>query len=93
VQKFLQDNGDKLSSDDKQTLQDAMDAVKSALDRSAKAEELDQLSDKLMDEWQKVGAKMYQQAGPQTPPPGEDGPTDGPTEGGEDVVDGEYRKM
>ena len=93
VQKFLQDNGDKLSSDDKQTLQDAMDAVKSALDRSAKAEELDQLSDKLMDEWQKVGAKMYQQAGPQTPPPGADGPTDGPTEGGEDVVDGEYRKM
>jgi molecular chaperone DnaK len=93
VQKFLQDNGDKLSSDDKQTLQDAMDAVKSALDRSAKSEELDQLSDKLMDEWQKVGAKMYQQAGPQTPPPGAEGPTDGPTEGGEDVVDGEYRKM
>ena len=70
VQKFLQDNNDKLSSDDKQALQDAMDAVKSALDRSAKAEELDQLSDKLMDEWQKVGAKMHQQAGPQTPPPG-----------------------
>jgi len=93
VQKFLQDSGDKISSDDKQALQDAMDAVKSALDRSAKAEELEQLSDKLMDEWQKVGAKMHQQAGPQTPPPGADGPTDGPTEGGEDVVDGEYRKM
>jgi molecular chaperone DnaK len=93
VQKFLQDSGDKISSDDKQTLQDAMDAVKSALDRSAKAEELEQLSDKLMDEWQKVGAKMHQQAGPQTPPPDAGGPTDGPAEGGEDVVDGEYRKM
>jgi molecular chaperone DnaK len=93
VQKFLQDNGDKISSDDKKTLQDAMDAVKSALDGNAKAEELDRLSDKLMDEWQKVGAKMYQQAGPQPPPSGAGGPTDGPTEGGEDVVDGEYRKM
>jgi molecular chaperone DnaK len=93
VQKFLQDSSDKISSDDKQALQDAMDAVKSALDRSAKAEELDQLSDKLMDEWQKVGAKMHQQAGPQTPPPDAGGPTDGSAEGGEDVVDGEYRKM
>ena len=48
-----------------------MDALKAALDRNAPADELDKATDKLMDEWQKVGAKMYQQAGPQTPPPGE----------------------
>ncbi len=90
VQKFLQDSGDKLADADKKTLQEAMDAVKSALDRNAGASELERLTDKLMDEWQKVGAKMYQQAGPQTPPPGTAGPSG---DGGEDVVEGEYRKM
>ena len=88
VQKFLQDNGDKLSDADKQTLQEQMDALKAALDRNASSDELERLSSKLMDEWQKVGAKMYQQSGPQTPPPGAGGPGDG-----EDVVDGEYRKV
>jgi hypothetical protein len=41
---------------------------------------------------------MHQQAGPQTPPPGENpfggGPQGGPSgDGGEDVVDGEYRSV
>ena len=93
VQKFIQDNSEKLSDDDKKALQEAMDALKAALDRNADADELDRLSDRLMDEWQKIGAKMYQQAGPQTPPAGE---ADGGSQGGpdgEDVVDGEYRKM
>ncbi len=93
VQKFLQDSGDKLADADKRTLQEAMDAVKSALDRNAGASELERLTNKLMDEWQKVGAKMYQQAGPQTPPPGAGGPGGPSGDGGEDVVEGEYRKM
>ena len=42
--------------------------MKAALDRNAPADELDKETDKLMDEWQKVGAKMHQQAGPQTRP-------------------------
>ncbi len=92
VQKFLQDNGDKLSDEDKKTLQEQMDALQAALDRNAAGEELDRLSDKLMDEWQKVGAKMHQQAGSQTPPGGPDAGQQG-SPGGEDVVDGEYRKM
>ena len=70
VQKFLQDDGDKIADDDKKALQAQMDALKAALDRNAPADELDKETDKLMDEWQKVGAKMHQQAGPQTPPPG-----------------------
>ncbi len=99
VQKFLQDNGDKISDDDKKALQAQMDALKAALDRNAGADELDKATDKLMDEWQKVGAKMYQQAGPQNPPPGGnpfggEGPQGGASgDGGEDVVDGEYRKV
>ena len=71
VQKFLQDDGGKIPDADKQALQAQMDALKAALDRNAPADELDKETDKLMDEWQKVGAKMHQQAGPQTPPPGE----------------------
>ncbi len=96
VQKFLQENGDKLADADKQTLQSEMDAVKAALDRNADADELEKATNKLMDEWQKVGAKMYQGPGGQTPPGDEGnpfggGPQGGP--GGEDVVDGEYRKV
>jgi molecular chaperone DnaK len=93
VQKFIQDSGDKMADGDKKTLQGAMDAVKSALDRNAGADELEKLTDKLMDAWQMVGAKMHQQAGPQTPPPGAGGPGGPSHDGGEDVVDGEYRKM
>lgn len=96
VQKFLQDNSDKLSDADKKALQEQMDAVKSALDRNASTEELERATDRLMDEWQKVGTRMYQAAGGPTPPGGDGGPYGrGPEAGpsGEDVVDGEYRKV
>ncbi|MGQ9489315.1 MAG: molecular chaperone DnaK [Anaerolineae bacterium] len=97
VQKFLQDNSDKLSDADKKALQEQMDAVKSALDRNASTEELEQATNRLMDEWQKVGTRMYQAAGGPTPPGGDGGPFGGggPQAGpsGEDVVDGEYRKV
>ncbi|MGC8781378.1 MAG: molecular chaperone DnaK [Anaerolineae bacterium] len=93
VQKFIQDNSDKLSDADKKALQSKMDEVKAALDRNASTEELDRATDRLMDEWQKVGAKMYQQAGPQTPPPGAGGAGGPGGDGSEDVVEGEYRKV
>ncbi len=96
VQKFIQDHSDKLADADKQTLQGQMDAVKSALDRNADSDELEKATNKLMDEWQKVGAKMYQQPGSQPPPGAEGGPFGGGSQGGpggEDVVDGEYRQV
>jgi molecular chaperone DnaK len=93
VQKFVQDNQDKLSDDDKRLLQDKMDAVKSALDRNANTDELERLTNSLHDVWQQVGTRMWQQAGPQTPPPGA-GESAGPgREEGEDVVEGEYRNV
>jgi molecular chaperone DnaK len=100
IQKFVQDNQGKLSDDDKRLLQDKMDAVRSALDRNAGAEELDRLTDSLNDAWQQAGTRMHQQAGPaqqgpydQTPPPGA-GEAGGTTDqGGEDVVEGEYRNV
>jgi molecular chaperone DnaK len=100
VQKFLQDNGDKVPDADRQSLQAQMDELKAALDRNAGAEELEAATNKLMDAWQQVGGRMHQQAAPQGPgPQGDGGQYDGqagPGEagpGGEDVVDGEYRTM
>ena len=97
VQKFVQDNQDKLSDDDKKLLQEKMDAVKGALDRNAGSDELEQLTNQLNDAWQQVGTHMYQQAGPQagpqTPPPGAGEAGGSPEEGGEDVVEGEYRNV
>jgi molecular chaperone DnaK len=96
VQKFLQDNQSKLPDDIKRDLQDKMDAVKAALDRDSSAEELDRAVDAMNNAWQQAGARMYQQSGDATPPPGEtDGSGDaGPSDsGGEDVVDGEYRNV
>jgi molecular chaperone DnaK len=92
VQKFLQENQDKLSDDAKHTLQEKMDALKSALDRNAGADELNRLIDGLNDAWQQVGAQMYSQAPSQPPPDGDGGPQ-GSAGDGEDVVDGEYRNV
>jgi len=101
VQKFLQDNQGKLSDDDRRLVQEQMDAVRSALDQNAGADELNRLTDSLNDAWQQVGTRMHQQAGPQqggpydqTPPPGADEPG-GPAadQSGEDVVEGEYRNV
>jgi molecular chaperone DnaK len=101
VQRFMQDNQSQLSDDDKRLVQEKMDAVKSALDQNAGADELDRLTDSLNDAWQQVGTRMHQQAGAeqagpdqagpdgQTPPRGESGSG----EGGEDVVEGEYRNV
>jgi len=92
VQKFVQDNNDKLPDADKRLLQERMDALKADLDRNAGADDLEKAVNALMDAWQQVGGRMHQQAGPQTPP--QDGPGGGPAgDGGEDVVEGEYRQM
>ena len=100
AQKLLQDNQSKLSDGDKQSLQEKMDAVKSALDRNASAADLDPLVDSLNDTWQQVGTRMYQepqapygQPGAQPPPPGPEDQGGSPGGGGEDVVEGEYRKV
>jgi molecular chaperone DnaK len=98
VQKFLQENQDKVADADRQTLQGKMDALKTALDSNAGADELDRLANDLNQAWSQVGAKMYEQPGAQTPPPGGagdqgGGPGPGGDGGGEDVVEGEYRQM
>jgi len=93
VQKFVQDNTDKLSDHDKKLLQEKMDAVKAALDRSAGPDELERLTNQLNDAWQQVGTHMYQQAGPQTPPPDMGGTAGSDGTEGEDVVEGEYRNV
>jgi molecular chaperone DnaK len=99
IQKFVQDNQDKLSDEDKRLLQEKMDAVKSGLDHNASADELDRLTDSLNDAWQQVGTHMHQQAGPQQAgpyeqtPPGAGEPGGPADQGPEDVVEGEYRNI
>jgi len=91
VQKFLQDNRDKISDSDKKLLQERMDALKAALDRNAGMSELERLTNELNDAWQQVGTRMYQQARTSY---GEPPPSGGPKgDGGEDVVEGEYRSV
>jgi molecular chaperone DnaK len=94
VQKFVQDNQDKLPDADKKTLQEKMDALRAAIDRNAPAGELEPLVNELNEAWAQVGTHMHQQAGPQTPPPGGEGGQGGDGgHGGEDVVEGEYRQV
>ncbi len=97
IQKFLQDNKDNISDDDKKLLQEKMDALKSALDNNASAEELERLSEQLSETSQQVGSRMYEKSAG-TPPPtdGESGASGQAGQGGqagEDVVEGEYHEM
>jgi molecular chaperone DnaK len=100
VQKFVQDNQARLSDDDKRLMQEKMDALRTAIDANAGADELDRLTDSLNDAWQQVGTRMHQQAGPEqgapqqgTPPPGAGEPGSSSGDGGEDVVEGEFRNV
>ena len=97
IQKFVQDNKDNISDDDKKLLQEKMDAVKSALDANASAEELERLTEQLSETSQQVGSRMYEKAAG-TPPPTDGAPGQGEQsgqggQGGEDVVEGEYHEM
>jgi molecular chaperone DnaK len=86
-EKFIQDNSDKLSDQQKSSIQAEIDNVKTAMSGSSEA--VQPAVDRLQQVLQEVGTAMYQQAAPE---PGETGePTDGsgPADD-EDVVEGEF---
>ena len=99
VEKTLKENGDKLPSDKKKPVEDALAALKDALkgtDISAiKAKE-----DALMKAMEPLAQAMYSQGGAGTPPPGAGAPPpgadagtpppNGGAKGGDDVVDADY---
>jgi molecular chaperone DnaK len=91
AEKLKSDNGDKLSDDDKKTLDDAVEAAKTALkDEKADKDSLEKAAKELNDKLMPIGAKMYEQAAKEEAPK-EDGKAktddaeDGPVEG--EVVD------
>jgi molecular chaperone DnaK len=79
AEKLKNDNGDKLSEDDKKALDEAVAEAKKNLESTDK-EELEKATKDLNDKIMPIGAKLYEQA----TPPSEEG-KDGPVEG--EVVD------
>ncbi len=95
VDKFLQDNGEKVSDADKVDLTKVNDELKDVLkDEAADAEKLTAATDAAMNVFQRVGQAMYQNAQSEASAPQPDaGDADGgqtPPEGDDDdVVEGE----
>jgi molecular chaperone DnaK len=97
-EKMLRDLGDKVPADVKSEIEPKINALKTAMGGRDVAD-IKQKTDELMQSLQKVGEKMYQQAGAGTPPPpggdsGEQGGgQQGPGGGGSDTVEGEFREV
>ena len=94
VDKFLQDNGEKVSDADRTDLTKVNDELKDVLkDEAAAAEKLTTATDAAMNVFQRVGQAMYQNAQSEASAPQPDaGDADGgqtPPEGDDDVVEGE----
>jgi molecular chaperone DnaK len=91
VDKFIADDGDKISETDKAELTAAGDALKEALkDEAAEAETLTKAADALMEVFQRVGTAMVQQQQEASAPQDEGAGQATPDEDeDEDVVEGE----
>ena len=94
VDKFLQDNGEKVPDADKADLTKVNDDLKDVLkDEAADAEKLTAATDAAMNVFQRVGQAMYQSAQSETSAPQPDsGEAEGgqtPPDGDDDVVEGE----
>ncbi len=94
AEKLKSDNGDKLSEEDKKTLDEAVEAAKKVVkDEKADKDELEKAAKELNDKLMPIGAKMYEQAQKEDKP-SEEGDSKGdkeePVEG--EVVDEEKEK-
>jgi molecular chaperone DnaK len=89
VEKFLSENPDKISADDKEAANKGVEEVKEAL----KGEDSDLIkskTDALMQVFQRIGQSMYQQQQTAAPSGGSDSESTPPADGGDgDVVEGE----
>jgi molecular chaperone DnaK len=91
AEKTLRDQGDKVPADLKEEVDGKIAAVKTALSGSD-IEEIKRSAQGLSEVLQKVGAAVYQQAGP--PPPGEGEPGgEEPGKSDEGTVEGEFREV
>lgn len=86
-EKFIQDNSDKLSDQQKSSIQAEIDNVKTAM--SGPSEAVQPAVDRLQQVLQEVGTAMYQQASPEADQSGETSDSSSPADD-EDVVEGEF---
>jgi molecular chaperone DnaK len=89
TEKTIKEMGDKISDDTKNTVQASVDELKKALEGDD-VSEIKSQTERLIEESQKIGAEIYeqaqaQQASTQVPPADEE------KEGGNDVVDADYK--
>jgi molecular chaperone DnaK len=87
VEKFLAENPDKISGDDKDAANKGVEEVKEAL-KGEDTEAIKAKTDALMQVFQRIGQSMYQQQQTAAPGAGGDSPPAGDTGDG-DVVEGE----
>ncbi len=107
AERTLREQGDKIPADLKQEVDGKIAAVRSAL-QGTDVNYVRSTTQELSEVMQKIGAAVYQEAGPPPPPPGDEGPADeapagegpageapegGPPEGEEGTVEGEFREV
>lgn len=91
AEKILREQGDKVPANVKSEVESKISALRAILD-SGSTDELRNKAEELGMALQQIGAAMYEQAGPTTPPPGEEGGPP-PGEGGdEDIIEGEFKE-
>ncbi len=86
AEKFLREQGDKVPANLRSETEPKIEALKSAL-QGSDVSAIRRCADELSQAMQQVGAAMYQDAGPEAPPPPEGEPSG---DGEEDVVEGEF---
>jgi len=91
AEKILREQGDKVPANVKSDVESKISSLRAILD-SGSTDELRNKAEELGMALQQIGAAMYEQAGPTTPPPGEEGGPP-PGEGGdEDIIEGEFKE-
>jgi molecular chaperone DnaK len=97
-EKMLRDLGDKVPADVKGEIEPKINTLKTAMG-GRDVEDIKHKTDELMQSLQKIGERMYQQAGSTPPPPGGEGGDPGGGQpgpggsGGSDTVEGEFREV
>jgi molecular chaperone DnaK len=89
AEKTLRDLGDKVPADVKSEVEGKVAAVRSAM-QGQDVDRLRNTTQELSQSMQRIGASMYQEAGPTPPPPGEQPGQEPPDEG---TVEGEFREV
>lgn len=92
AEKLKRDSADKLSDDDKKTLDEAVEAAKKVVqDEKVGKDELEKAAKELNDKLMPIGAKLYEQAAAETPEEDKAAGTDAgqKAESGDDPIEGE----